>query len=314
MISSPSRCDPGADYIAFKDEQTMRQSNLDLDLLRSFVTVVDTGGFTAASERLYRTQSSVSVQIKRLEDAVGQALLERGKGKTIPTDQGELLLSYARRILQLNDETILRMSGSEMQGELRLGVVEYLAPHRLPEIISKLRSTYPRLDLRLKIDLSRRLRSDLAEDKLDVVIAARHEPDTEGTPLFYEQLCWAVGPMDIPPPPIPLPLVFLPTPCFYREAAIKALDGIGRPWSSAVTTMNISGVQAAVSAGLAVGVLSQTSVLPQMKVLGPDKRFPQLPKFCVAVFTKQGRTNPSTQPLIEFIVKEIGAIPILNLN
>jgi DNA-binding transcriptional LysR family regulator len=283
----------------------MRQINLDLDLLRCFVTVVETGGFTAASKRLHRTQSTVSVQIKRLEESVGKTLLDRSRRNVSPTEQGEMLLSYARRILKLNDETVLHLSGKEIQGTLRLGIVEYLAPHRLPQIISKLRAVYPRLDLRLRIDLSSRLRNELEEGKLDLVIAAQDSSEKKGKELFQEQLCWAVGPFEIPEAPEPLPLAFLPPPCFYREAAIQALDEIGRPWVCAVTTMNISGVQSAVSAGLAVGVLSRTSLLPTMKMLGPDKLFPALPSFSIAVFTKGNEKDLATQPLIDFIAKEI---------
>jgi DNA-binding transcriptional LysR family regulator len=287
----------------------MRQINLDLDLLHCFVTVVEAGGFTAASERLLRTQSTVSVQIRRLEECVGATLLDRSRRNVSPTEHGEILLSYARRMLKLNDETVLRLSGKELQGTLRLGIVEYLAPHRLPGIISKLRLSYPRLDLRLRIDLSSRLRNELEEGKLDLVIAAQDSSEKAGKELFQEQLCWAVGPLAIPEASEPLPLAFLPPPCFYRDAAIQALDEIGRPWMCAVTTMNISGVQAAVTAGLAVGVLSRTSLLPSMQMLGPDKRFPPLPSFSIAVFTKGRETNQATQPLIEFIAKEISLYP-----
>jgi DNA-binding transcriptional LysR family regulator len=279
--------------------------NMDVDLLRTFVTVIDAGGFTAASDCLNRTQSTVSVQVMRLEEQIGRKLLERGRGKVKPTEQGEILLSYARRILRLNDETVLRMSDPEVQGRLRLGIVEYLAPHRLPEIISKLRSAYPKLDLYLKIDLSSNLRKDLDEDKLDVVIAAKAKPNADGIEIFQEQLCWAISNDQMIDKNAPVPLVFLPSPCFYRAAAIEALDKINCPWICAVTTMNVSGVQAAIVAGLAIGVLSRTSMLPSMKILGSDQGFPVLPKFSVAVFTRKGEQKLSIQPLIDFIAREV---------
>ncbi|MBC7405284.1 MAG: LysR family transcriptional regulator [Cytophaga sp.] len=283
----------------------MRNRNLDLDLLRSFVSVIENGGFTAAAEYLCRAQSTVSVQVIRLEEFVGHKLLERSYGKVVTTEYGEILLSYARRMLMINDETMLRMADTGMQGTLRLGVVEYLAPQRLPEIISKLRSAYPRLDLRLKIDLSGSLKRDLEEGKLDVVIAAKTDADNGGIVLFEEQLCWAVSRDSEVDHSAPLPMVFLPQPCFYRQAAIDALDNIGRAWVCAVTTMNISGVQAAVGAGLAIGVLSRTSMLPSMKSLTTDKQFPALPTFRVAVFSSKGEQQLTIKPLIDFIAQEL---------
>ena len=191
---------------------------------------MEAGGFTAAAKTLLRTQSAVSVQIKRLEETIGQKLFERNKRSPVLTEQGEMLLGYAHRMLKLNDETVLRLTETEIEGTLRLGVVEYLAPHRLPEIISKLRRAYPRLDLRLRIDLSSKLHSELEEGKLDVIIAARSEGEDQGKELFREQLCWATGPLGLPDPESPVPLAVLPPPCFYRQAAIQSLDQQGRPW------------------------------------------------------------------------------------
>lgn len=283
----------------------VRQTDLDIDLLRCFVAVVESNGFTAASKRLLRTQSAVSIQIKKLEERIGQKLFERDKRAIGLTEHGEILLGYARRMLRLNDETVQRFVETDVQGVLRLGIVEYLAPHRLPDIISKLRSLYRHLDLRLRIDLSSRLLTELEMNNLDVVIAAQDENMPQGIKLFEEELCWAAGSAELPDPTQPLPLAFLPPPCFYREAATQALEKINRPWFCAVTTMNIAGVQAAVNAGLAVGVLSRTSVLSSMKVLGPDNLFPQLPKFDVAVFTNEKIRNAASKPIINDLVQEL---------
>lgn len=287
----------------------MRRVNLDIDLLRCFATVVEAGGFTAAAKTLLRTQSAVSVQIKRLEEAIGHKLFERNKRSPVLTEQGEMLLGYAHRMLKLNDETVLRLTETEIEGTLRLGIVEYLAPHRLPLIISKLRRAYPRLDLRLRVDLSSKLHSELEEGKLDVIIAARNESEDQGKELFREQLCWATGSLGIPDPEKPVPLAVLPPPCFYRQAAIQSLDQQGRPWYCAVTTMNISGVQSVIQAGLAVGVLSKSSLLPSMTVLGPEDGFPLLPKFSLGVFSNNYDNKFAIEPLIKFIADAIGDTP-----
>ena len=279
----------------------MRRVNLDIDLLRCFATVVEAGGFTAAAKTLLRTQSAVSVQIKRLETTIGHKLFERSKRTPVLTEQGEMLLGYAHRILKLNDETVLRLTETEMEGTLRLGVVEYLAPHRLPEIISKLRRAYPRLDLRLRIDLSSKLHAELEAGKLDVIIAARSENKDYGQELFREQLCWATGPLGIPDAQTPVPLAVLPHPCFYRQAAITSLDQQDRPWYCAVTTMNISGVQKVIEAGLAVGVLSKSSLLPSMTILGPEDGFPLLPMISLGVFSNNYDSKFAIAPVMKFI-------------
>lgn len=157
----------------------------------------------------------------------------------------------------------------------------------------------------MALDLSGVLRRDVDEDRLDVAIAARRAGESEGVEIFQEQLCWATsGELDLPPDK-PLPLAFLPAPCSYREAPIKVLDETGRPWICSVTTMNIAGVQAAVMANLAVGVLGRTSILPTMRQLGPECGFPPLPKFGVAAFTRKGGMELSVQPIIEFLVSEL---------
>lgn len=268
--------------------------------------VVEAGGFTAAAKTLLRTQSAVSVQIKRLEETIGQKLFERNRRTPVLTEPGEMLLGYAHRMLKLNDETVLRLTETEIEGTLRLGIVEYLAPHRLPDIISMLRRAYPRLDLRLRIALSSTLHTELEEGKLDVVIAARRESVDQGKELFKEQLCWATGPLAIPELHQSVPLAVLPPPCFYRQAAIQSLDQQGRSWHCAVTTMNISGVQSVIQAGLAIGVLSRSSLLPSMRILGPEQGFPLLPKFSVAVFNNTYDNKVAIEPLMKFIVDSIG--------
>lgn len=287
----------------------MRRINLDIDLLRCFVTVVEVGGFTAAAKTLLRTQSAVSVQIKRLEETIGHKLFERNKRNPILTDQGEMLLGYANRMLKLNDETVLRLTETEIEGTLRLGIVEYLAPHRLSEIISMLRRAYPKLDLRLRIALSTALHTELNDGKLDVIIAAQSISKDTGKFLLQEQLCWATGSLGVPDRDKPVPLAVLPPPCFYRQAAIHSLDQIDRSWYCAVTTMNISGVQNVIQSGLAIGVLSRSSLLPAMSILGPDEGFPLLPQYGVSVFTNSYDTKFAIEPLMKFIADSIRNSP-----
>ncbi len=278
--------------------------NIEIALLRSFVHVAETGSFTHAGTRANKTQSAISVQIRNLEERIGQRLLDRSGRAVCLTEQGEVLLGYAKQMLRINDEAVYRLAQGQHRVQMRLGLVEYLAPHRLPSIVSNLTQAFPQYDFSVKIDLSKRLRADLLEGKLDVVIAARDEGDTSGKALFSEPLVWATRGANVDTDQ-PLAMAFLPPPCFYREAATKALDAVGRAWVCSVTTMNISGVQMAVNAGLAVGVLGQTSVQAGMTVLGEKNGLPPLPTFQVAVFASQDPHSAGTEPLIRFLTEAI---------
>ena len=278
--------------------------NIELVLLRSFVQVADCGSFTLAGQRSHKTQSTISVQIRTLEERLGHQLIERSSRILQLTEQGELLLGYARQMLRIHDEAVARLTLSGQRQQVRVGLVEYMAPHRLPGIVASLPGAFPLLDVLVKIDLSSRLRQDLADGKLDVVIAARKPDEQVGRLLFHESLVWVTCDKALALQR-PLPMAFLPSPCFYRDAACAAMNELALPWVCKVTTMNVAGVQAAVSAGLTLGVLGRTSVMPGMHRLGEAEGFPALPGFAVAVFASdKDKMTPHTQ-LIDFLVNAV---------
>jgi DNA-binding transcriptional LysR family regulator len=141
----------------------VRTANLDIDLLRSFAAVADTRSFTAAAELVARTQSAVSVQIKRLEEIVGRRVFERTSRSLALTPEGETLLGYARRILELNDESVRRIIEPPVAGEIRLGITEYLVPNELPQILARFAAAYPGVRLEVRMGLSRALREELED-------------------------------------------------------------------------------------------------------------------------------------------------------
>src|SRR5580765_7963587 len=148
----------------------MHTANLDIDLLRSFAAVADTGSFTAAGEVVARTQSAVSIQIKRLEESVGRRVFERTSRSLALTPAGEVLLDYARRILALNDESVRRITEPPVAGELRLGITEYFVPNELPAILARFAAIHPEVRLEVRMGSSRDLREALSQGKLDVAI------------------------------------------------------------------------------------------------------------------------------------------------
>ena len=237
---------------------------MDLELLRSLVSVVDAGGFTRAGERVHRTQSTVSQQIKRLENSIGRPLLLR-KGKRVsPTEEGECLLTYARRILALADEARDVVAGVAPDGIVRLGVPEDFAAYRLAHMLSKFVRSRPDLRLDVRCDLSVRLRRDLACGEFDVALIKRDAGDASesGTIATWpERLRWVTSkrfPVDHSRDP--LPLAVFEQGCLYRRRAIHLLEAAGRIWRVAYTSPNLSGIQAAVSVGLDQVVAQQRGV------------------------------------------------------
>jgi DNA-binding transcriptional LysR family regulator len=252
---------------------------MDLELLRSFVSVVDAGGFTRAGERVHRTQSTVSQQIRRLEDSVGRLLLLR-KGKRVsPTEEGEQLLTYARRILALADEARDAVARPVRDDIVRLGVPEDFAAYRLAQMLSKFARSQPNLRLDVRCDLCIRLRRDFARGEFDVALIKRDAGDASesgAVAAWPERLCWVTSrrfPVD--PDHDPLPLAVFEQGCLYRRRAIHLLEAAGRTWRIAYASSNLAGIQAAVSAGLGVSILQDVAVLADHRVLGPKEGFPR---------------------------------------
>ncbi len=219
---------------------------LDLDLLRSFVSVVDAGGFTRAGERVHRTQSTVSQQIKRLEDDLGRPLFNRIGKQVTPTEDGERLLSYARRILSLVEEARDVVSRPIQDGAVRLGIPEDFAAARLTQLLASCARSRPGLRLDVRADQSVFLRRDLERGELDLALLKRDAGETGGLAVWPERLHWVTSkshPVDLSCPSVPL--IGFPAGCIYRARAIHAIESAGRAWHMAYSSSNLTGIQAA---------------------------------------------------------------------
>jgi DNA-binding transcriptional LysR family regulator len=250
---------------------------LDLDLLRCFVSVVDAGGFTRAGERIHRTQSTVSQQVRRLEESVGRTLLHRSGQRVVPTEDGERLLGYARRMLAIEAEARDVLSRREAS-VVRLGLPEDFAARRLAEILSEFAAARPSVRLDVRCELSVRLRELFERGDLDVALMKR-DPGAEGAlGRWAERLRWVAGP-GCPPlrPGEPVPLVVFQQGCLYRDRAVHALEAAGRDWRIAYSSPNTVGVQAAVATGLGIGVLPEGPATEGLVPLGPESGLPPLP-------------------------------------
>ncbi|KQW21284.1 LysR family transcriptional regulator [Afipia sp. Root123D2] len=272
---------------------------LDLDLLRSFVAVVDAGGFTRASERVHRTQSTVSQQIKRLEDDFGRVLLNRN-GKTItPTEDGERLLSYARRILSLAEEARDVLARPSSEGAVRLGIPEDFAAYRLTKLLARFARSRPGLRLDVRADQSKYLRRDLERGELDLALLKRDAGEKGGIAVWPERVHWVTSktnPIDTKAHSVPL--IFFPTGCLYRARAIHAIESAGRAWHMAYTSSSLSGIQAAVAAGLGLSILPDIAIQNDHRTLTAKDGFAPIDRTEVALVAAPG-ASPATLRLAE---------------
>ena len=272
---------------------------LDLDLLRSFVSVVDSRGFTRAGERIHRTQSTVSQQIKRLEDDLGQPLLNRTGKDVTPTEAGERLLSYARRLLSLAEEARDVLARPTDEGAVRLGIPEDFAAYRLTELLASFARARPGLRLDVRADQSIYLRRDLERGELDLALLKRNAGEKGGIAVWPERVHWVTSkahPVD--PASQSVPLIGFPTGCLYRARAIHAIESAGRAWHMAYTSSSLAGIQAAVAAGLGLSILSEIAIQADHRVLTARDGFAPIDKTEVALVASPD-ASPATLRLAD---------------
>jgi DNA-binding transcriptional LysR family regulator len=272
---------------------------LDLELLRSFVSVVDSGGFTRAGERVHRTQSTVSQQIKRLEDDLGQPLLNRTAKDVTPTEAGERLLSYARRLLSLAEEARDVLAGPSREGAVRLGIPEDFAAYRLTKLLASFSRSRPGLRLDVRVDQSTYLRRDLERGELDLALFKRNAGEKGGIAVWPERVHWVTSkthPIDAEIRSVPL--IGFPTGCLYRSRAIHAIESAGRAWHMAYTSSSLTGIQAAVAAGLGLSILSEIAIQADHRVLTAKDGFAPIDKTEVALVASPD-ASPATLRLAD---------------
>jgi DNA-binding transcriptional LysR family regulator len=277
----------------------MASKMLDLELLRSFVSVVEAGGFTRAGERVHRTQSTVSQQIKRLEDDVGQPLLIRSGKDVTPTEAGEKLLSYARRLLSLAEEARDVVARPAQEGAVRLGIPEDFAAYRLAKLLATFSRAHPTLRLDIRADQSLNLKRDLDRGELDLALFKRAVGEKGGIAIWPERVHWVTSkhhPRDISLGSVPL--IGFPAGCLYRARAIHALETAGRSWHMAYTSSSLAGIQAAVAAGMGLSILSEMAIQADHRVLTAKDGFKPIDKTEVALMASPD-ASPATLRLAD---------------
>ena len=250
---------------------------LDSDLLRSFVAVAECKGFTAAADRIHRTQSAISQQIRRLEQVAGVTLVERSSRKLSLTHEGESFLAYARQILRLHEEAIASINTSAYQRSLRIGMPDDYAEHVLPQMLPRFTTLHPTVRPHIHCAMSTQLLRRMSAGELDLALTIRHSTQSGGELLCRENLVWVAGPNSAPPPDGPVPLALFPEGCAYRARGIHALSTAARDWNLIYTSQSPTGIRIAVEQQGAVTVNARRTTPGQWQWLEAGHGMPALP-------------------------------------
>lgn len=287
----------------------MSRVSFDLDVMRSFVTGVELGSFAKAAERLGRSTSAVSAQLKKLEDQAGTPLLRKaGRGMAL-TEVGEVMLGYARRLLELNDEAASAVRGVQLEGRVRLGLQEDFGESVLPEVLGRFKRAHPRLRVEVHIARNAALMQSLEAGRLDLALAWETEARAPHAQHIQTlQMCW-IGADAAQLPYVadePIPLVVLDAPCLMRTAAINALDAAGLAWRIAFTSASLAGTWAAVKAGLGVSVRTPLGVPADLRMMDASvANLPALPKLGLALYRSEEEPAPEVARLAELILQRL---------
>ncbi len=261
---------------------------LDIDQLQTFVAIVDTGSFTKAADRVFKTQSAVSMQMRRLEERIGKQLFAKdGRGNRL-TAEGDKLLNFARRMMRLNNEAIAAFDDNRLEGTLRIGTPDDYADRYMPGIIDRFARTHPNVELYIICEPSVDLAEKLAKGELDIALVTHNPRARQSDVVRTEPLCW-VGSANHPlPDNAPVRLAVGRRDCQWRQIACVALDSVGRDYQILFTSWSSTVVASAVLAGMAVSVLPESALRPGMKVLTQADGFPPLAPVQIGIMRRPG--------------------------
>ncbi|MEO1139070.1 MAG: LysR family transcriptional regulator [Pseudomonadota bacterium] len=268
--------------------------NLDMTTLRSFLAVAEQGGVTRAAQVLNLTQSAVSMQLKRLEEMLGADLLDRSNRRIAMTASGEQLLTYARRIVDLNDEAVGRLSDEIYEGELTLGVPHDIVYPVIPRVLKTFNSVFPRVNVVLKSSSTVKLHESLKRGEVDLILTTEQQLSPGGETLTKMPLKWvgALGGQAWRKRPLRLGFCKF---CIFRPIVLRHLDAAGIDWELAIESDEDRSVEALISADLAVGALLESSIPPHQEAINASNALPDLGVQQINLYGAQGRDEVGAQ-------------------
>lgn len=278
---------------------------LDNDHLRTLIAIAETGSFTKAADIVHKTQSAVSMQIRKLEERLGREIFGKEGRAAKLTPDGEKLLDYAYRILRINDEAISTFRGERLTGRVKLGVPDDYAERYLPEILARFTASNPGIEVAVICEPTPSLVETMKSCDVDLAIITHSKKRDVGEIIREEKLLWVASQRHCVHEARPLPLALGRDTCDWRRAAVTRLEAQGMPYRVLYTSWNSSAVGAAVLAGLAVGVLPESAIRPGMRVLGEQEGFPALPTVKIALLRNPKRHDHVIDALADHIIQSL---------
>jgi DNA-binding transcriptional LysR family regulator len=275
---------------------------LDPDNLKSLVAIAESGSFTAAGLRVHRTQSAVSMQMRKLEAQIGRKLFARDGRDARLTADGELLVAHARRILKAQAEALVVFDQTMLAGEIRIAAPDDYASTFLPGILVRFAESHPKARVDLHALPSHEAARLVERGEIDLALVTQGRGESGGLVLHREPLVWVAASGHCVHESDPLPLAVYHERCTFRRLAIQALDAIGRPWRIAYSSQSIAGIFAAVETGLAVGTILPSNLKPGLVVLGEAEGFPPLPEIAILLLHRSGAESPLLDALVDHVV------------
>ena len=273
---------------------------LQIDLLKTFLAIIDTGGFTKASQIIHRTQSTISLQVKRLEETLGQSLFDRSGRSFRLTTEGETLVPYARRMIKLHEETIAAMVSPDIAGKVRIGIIDDYAARFLPNILSTFAKAYSGVQVTVRCETSAMLVPALTRGELDLALVTG-SPNEDGDVIRHDPTVWVTSANHLVHEEDPLPLAVFHNDCIVRKWPMEALDAINRNYRVAYQSPSDSGIHAIVSAGLAVSILLKSVVPETFQILGPEDGFPDLPIATIVLKSSPSERSKAVECMAQHI-------------
>lgn len=283
---------------------------LDLDQLQTFIAIADSGSFTRAAEEVFRTQSAVSMQMRRLEDRIGKPLFEREGRTNRLTEEGEKLLTYARRMLHLSRETLAAFDDRRLEGTLRIGTPDDYADRFLPEIMGRFVRSNPRVELTVLCEPTANLVEHIKRGHLDLALITHDNTRGSSEVVRREPLLWVSSANHAVHEAPVLPMAFGRPTCTWRRSAVDFLERNKREYRVLFSSWSAAVIGAAVLSGLAVSVLPECALRPGMRVLGESDGFGALPDIQIGILRGQTSQGALVDALARHISESLDNITV----
>lgn len=283
----------------------MALTNLDMDVMRTLLAAHQLGSLNRAAERVGRSQSAISQQFRKLEDQVGLPLFRRQGRGLVLTDAGDTILSYAKRILDLNDEAIRSVRGTALEGSVRFGLPSDFAETWLPGVLGAFKRTHPAVRVEIAVEPNRLLLERLDKEELDLVLAMGNQARADAERVASLPMTW-IGPDSSDTTTTsckPLDLALYNAPCMFRRAGVQALEDANISWRLAYTTASLQSLWAGVAAGLGITVRTATDIPPSLRRLGVADGLPELPTIDLCLHGAHRKLSPALEQLKQVVLE-----------